>query len=179
MGNKQERELLDAIHKKRKLEPKAQKEFELFQELLPAIRAAIKAGGGADQILKRSTTIAAMELLKATQSEKDEVRLKAATEILNRTEGKPVERSINVYGDISKMNERDVDSQILALIQKTGANKLLETSLGVPTKKRSQKRKPRKSDPLVIEAEFTESTQGAVSPAEAGTSAGTEDQRDS
>jgi hypothetical protein len=169
MGNKEERELINAIHKKRKLEPKIEAEFQLFQRMLPAIREAINANGGADAILKKSESIAAMTLIEATQSEKDEVRLKAASEILNRTIGRPVERSVNIYGDISKMNERDIDNQIMQLIDRTGAKNLIETTLGVKVrkKKRLQSRKPRKNEALVIEGSLTEahpSAEARVTP---------------
>lgn len=169
MRNKQEQDMVSALQKKRAVEAKVDREFDLFKQMLPAIRAAIKANGGADAVLKKSETIAAMELIKATQSEKDEVRLKAATEILNRTIGRPIERSVNIYGDISKMNEADVDSQILMLLEKTGAKQLVSDTLGVRTKPRKQKRKPRKADPFVIEATVTQPTEGPDTSTETGT----------
>jgi hypothetical protein len=164
--------MIKAIAAKRGVEH----ELEIFQQVWPAIKAALKAGGGADVVLKKSETLAAMKLIQATNSEKEEVRLKAATEILNRTQGKPVERSINVYGDLSRMDEKDLDSQIANLLHRQGATRLLKKALDIPTPKRSQKRKPRKSDPLVIEARYTERTEGAQSPAEAGIASAPEDQ---
>jgi hypothetical protein len=157
MSSKHESDLIKAIEEKR-----------LFDEIMPAIRAAIKAGGGADQVLKKSETLAAMRLIEATNSDKEDVRLKAATEILNRTIGKPVERSVNIYGDISKLNERDIDNQIMMLFEKQGAKQLL-ASTGIAHPRSKQKRKPRKSDPLVIEATFTEQAEGTHASTEAGT----------
>lgn len=169
--SKYERDLINAIHKKRKLEPQIESEFALFQKILPALREVIRTGGGPDQILKKSESVAAMTLLESTQSEKEEIRLKAATEILNRTMGKPIERSVNVYGDISKMSEADVDHQIMSLLDRTNSKKLLETTLGLPKKKRKklQSRKPRISDPLVIDGTATE-VKGPISPGETATS---------
>lgn len=141
MTTKEERLLINAIHEK-----------ALFDQIMPAIREAVKSGGGADAILKKSEPLAATRLVQSAASDDPAVSLKASIEILNRTQGKPVERSINVYGDISKMNERDVDAQIMSLLERTGAQKLVETTLDIsakPTRKRAQKRKPRKSDPLI------------------------------
>lgn len=129
-------------------------ELRLYDELIPSIRAAALAGGGAEQILKRSEAIAALQLVESLSSEKDDVKLKASIEILNRTTGKPVERTLNIYGDISKMNERDVDNQILRAIEKSGAHALIEAATASKLlPKVKQSRKPRKSEPLVtIEA---------------------------
>lgn len=121
--------------------------LKLYDELMPAIRAAAIAGGGADQILKKSEAIAALKLVESLDSEKADVSLKAAIEVLNRTSGKPVERTLNIYGDISRMNEKDIDNQILRAIEKTGANQLIEaavTERKLLPNKIKQSRKPRK-----------------------------------
>lgn len=125
-------------------------ELRLYDELIPSIRAAAIAGGGAEQILKRSEAMAALQLVESLSSEKDDVKLKASIEILNRTTGKPVERTLNIYGDISKLNERDVDNQILRAIEKSGAHALIEAATASKLlPKIKQSRKPRKSEPLV------------------------------
>lgn len=124
--------------------------LQLYDQLMPVIRAVALAGGGSEQILKKSEAAAALQLVESLISEKDDVRLKASVEILNRTTGKPVERTLNIYGDISKMNERDVDNQILRAIEKSGAHQLIETAISeraLPAKVK-QSRKPRKSDPI-------------------------------
>lgn len=129
--------------------------LRLYDTLMPAIRAAAIAGGGADQILKRSESLAALQLIESLDSEKDDVKLKASVEILNRTSGKPVERTLNIYGDISKMNERDIDAQILRAIEKTGAHQLIEAAVSErPFAKIKQTRKPRKAilkEPVLVE----------------------------
>lgn len=132
MSTKQENDLIKAIHEK-----------QLFDEIMPAIRAAVKAGGGAEHILKKSESIAATNLVKSALSEDAGVALKASIEILNRTQGKPVERSVNIYGDISKMSEGDVDNQIIMLLEKAGAKQLVANTLDVKPVKKA--RKPRKS----------------------------------
>lgn len=167
-STREEKEMIKAIHEKR-----------LFDQIMPAVRAAVKAGGGADAVLKKSETLAALALIEGTQSEKDEVRLKAATEILNRTIGRPVERSINIYGDLTRMNEKDVDSQIMLLLENTGASKLLkDAGVTAPKSKRSkQKRKPRQTTEQTIDAEYTVRQEGSAGEqaveADARTEAGT------
>ena len=123
----------------------------IYDLLIPAIKAVVQSGGGADQILKKSEVLAVLKIVELIDSEKPDVALKAAIEVANRSLGKPVERSLNIYGDISKMNERDIDNQILRAIDKAGAQQLIEAAVEVkqlPVKKIKQSRKPRKSDPL-------------------------------
>jgi hypothetical protein len=132
-----------------------EKEMELFQELMPAIRQILKSGGGADQVLKKSEPLAAVNLVKHAHSEDAGVALKASIEILNRVSGKPVERSMNIYADISKTNEADLDNQILRILEQSGAKRLVEDTLDISLtkkKKKAQKRKPRKADFLDVEA---------------------------
>lgn len=145
--------MIKALASKRNVE----REMEIFETVWPAIKAAIKAGGGADAVLKKSETVAAVKLIQHANSEDASTSLKASIEILNRVSGKPVERSINVYGDIAKMNESDVDNQIMMLLQKTGATKLIHQTLDVtPPKKKTlkQKRKAQKLE-TTIDAEVT------------------------
>ena len=127
-------------------------EKALFDELMPAIRAVVKAGGGADAILRKREPLADVNLIKATTSYDEQVALKANIEILNRTQGRPVERSVNLYGDINRMNERDVDAQIMRLLETTGARPLVEAAVEVKAApKKRQRRKPRVSNPLADE----------------------------
>lgn len=119
----------------------------LFDELMPVIRACAIAQGGSEMILKKSEALAALQLIESLDSDKDDVRLKASVEILNRVSGKPVERTLNIYSDISKLNERDIDSQILRSIEKSGATKLIEAAISsrsIPKVKQSKK--PKKSE---------------------------------
>lgn len=122
--------------------------LRLYDELMPAIRAAAFAGGGAEQILKRSEILAVLKIVELIDSEKPDVALKASIEVANRSLGKPVERTLNIYGDISKLNERDVDNQILRAIEKSGATALIEAATSRALPRIRQSRKPRKSEPL-------------------------------
>lgn len=131
----------------------------LYDEIMPAIRAAARAGGGADALLKQSEILAVLKIIELTGSQKPDVALRAATEILNRAIGKPVERSISVYGDINKMNERDLDSQIARLIKRTGADHLVATALkpalGDPKERKKKamkvKQPPKETAPAIID----------------------------
>lgn len=140
MSSKYESDLVKAIDEKK-----------LFDAIMPAIKAVVRSGGGADAILRKSEPLAAVKLIEKANSDDDGISLKASIEILNRTQGRPVERSVNLYGDISRMNEADVDNQIRRLLDSTGAKDLIETTLSVmppkKTKRKAQARKPRKSDP--------------------------------
>lgn len=126
----------------------------LYDQLMPAIRAAALAGGGADAILKKSEVLAAMKIIEMMDSVKPDVALKAAIEITNRASGKPVERSISVYGDLNKMNERDLDNQIKRLIERTGSTKLVDTVLA-PALPKAKKIK-QTAKPQTIDAVFEE-----------------------
>jgi hypothetical protein len=184
-SNKEERDLINALHQKRRVETKAEREYALFEQMLPALRQIVKAGGTADQLLKKSGPMAAYKLVQLLSSEKEEVVLKASEKIISYDLGKPVERSLNIYGDLSKMNEADVDNQIMLLLEKTGARKMLDTTLKVSASRTrnqlKQKRKPRQSDPLIIDADATVTrsevqAEGTLPATEAGVTADTSNQ---
>lgn len=124
--------------------------IRLYDELMPAIRAAAIAQGGAERMLKMSEVLASLKLIESLDSKKDEVSLKASIEILNRTTGKPVERTLNIYGDISKLNERDLDAQILRAIDKSGATQLIDAAASSKAIKVRKPRRPRKN-PLLVD----------------------------
>jgi ribosome-binding ATPase YchF (GTP1/OBG family) len=125
-------------------------DLAVYQELMPVIRQVIKAGGGADQILKKSEAVAAVKLTQSLNSEKPDVALKAAIEILNRSLGKPVERSVSIYGDLNRMNEKDIDNQIMRAFDRTNSQHIIEAVVterpALP--KIKQKRRSRKAGPL-------------------------------
>lgn len=121
----------------------------LYDQLMPAIRAVAQSGGGADAILKKSDVLATMKIIELIDSEKPDVALKAAIEVMNRSIGKPVERTLNIYGDLSKLNEKDIDNQILRAIEKSGAQQLIEIAVEqkkLPPPKIKQRKKPKKVD---------------------------------
>jgi superfamily I DNA/RNA helicase len=119
-------------------------DIKLYDELMPAIRAAAIAGGGADQILKKAEALAVLKIVELIGSPKDDVALKASIEVTNRSLGKPVERTLSIYGDLSRMNEKDIDAQILKAIEKSGAQKLIDAVVEERPRLK-QRRKPRKA----------------------------------
>lgn len=115
-GSRQERELVKALDEK-----------ALWESLSPAIHAILKHGTGSAQLLlKKSESLAAVTLLTSLASKKDDVRLRAAIELLNRSLGKPVERRIDVYADIGQLNETELDTQIKTLMKQVGESGALD-----------------------------------------------------
>lgn len=109
---------------------------------LPLIKAVLKAGGGADAILKKSEAMAAVQLSLSTMSEKPDIRLKAAIEILNRVQGKPVERHLNIYADVAAMSEDQLDREIYSLAKRAGVQEVIDViAVGTTPKKPTLKNK--------------------------------------
>lgn len=153
MSTKQENDLVKAIHDK-----------ELFDHIMPALRELAKHGS-IESMLKKSSPLAVMKMIKLLNSEKEEVVLKAAEKIIAYDIGKPVERSVSIFGDVKDMSEKDVDARLLALFEKTGAQKVLAPVIdtkALPAAKPKQRRKPRKSDPLANGQE--EPSEGSQEP---------------
>lgn len=110
-------------------------------QFIPGIKEALEGGGAADLLLKKAEPIAALRLLKALLTDKADVSVKAAIEVLNRVSGKPVERRLNVYADIQDMSEDQLDREIQLLAARQGMPVL---DVKPEPKKLSGKRKPRK-----------------------------------
>lgn len=120
-------------------------EKALFDEFYPVIREIIKAGGGADNILKKSEPYAAVTMASLLKSDKAEVRMAAAKNILERVSGKAVERSVNLNFDPTRLSSKDLDSQIKKLMKELGPKTFTENVLEVRALPPKQKRKPKKS----------------------------------
>lgn len=133
MKNKNEDDMIRSLEKLR-----------VYEELAPAILELVKAGGSAEAVLAKSESLAAATLFQSLQDDNPKVRLEAAKEVLNRTQGKPVERNISIYGDLNKMADQDLDRQIELLMGQI-APKQLEAP------KQQKARRPRKNE--IIEAE--------------------------
>ncbi len=98
----------------------------VFDELWPMIKLAAKHGGGIDQILRKSSGIAAAKMIEALYSSRDDIKLKAAEKILDRAYGRPVERKVSLTGDIMEMSEKELDRQLKLLAKETGSEQLIE-----------------------------------------------------
>ena len=115
---KTENALIDSMDKMR-----------LLEEYLPSVERFVKEGGTIEGFLRNSTPVAYARLASLLASDKDEVAHKAAVEILNRSEGKPVERKQVLYGDVKDLNETQLDNEILKHLKQDPqlASKLTKT----------------------------------------------------
>lgn len=93
-------------------------EMALYEELAPAIRAVLKYGGSVDSVLRKSQGLAAARLIELLNSEKDDIKLKAAVTLLERVSGKAIERKVNIYGDLAELNPKEIDQRIKRLLGK-------------------------------------------------------------
>lgn len=118
-------------------------DMRLASQFMPGIKEALEAGGAADLLLKKAEPIAALRLLRAMLTDKSEVAVKAATEVLNRVSGKPVERRLNLYADIQDMSEDQLDREIQMLAGRQGV-KMLGSAEVIDTKPLKSKRPPKK-----------------------------------
>lgn len=141
MRNKNEDSMLAAIDDKM-----------LADLFLPGIRAIVKAGGGAEAIMKKSEAMAALGIVGAAMNaEKEDVRLKAQIEILNRTQGKPVERRLNLYGDIADMTPEQIENDIINIVNRAGPTEINKLLTQGASSIQTKKAKPRK--PVVVDLE--------------------------
>lgn len=118
MSSKEENKLIQALD-----------EADLFRELQPAIQAALKFGGGSESILRRSQGLAAARLIELLNSPKEDVRLKAISQVLDRALGRSIERKVNVYADLEGLNEKELDRRLRQLMQKNGAADVLDGAI--------------------------------------------------
>lgn len=120
--------------------------YQLYSELEPLILSALKYGS-IDQLISKSKSIATVELLKImATADKDETKLKAVQEILNRSLGKPVERKVSLYGDLESMNEADIDRQIKTLMKEVGPSDVVDVIAEIGAKRLEAKRPLKESD---------------------------------
>lgn len=71
-----------------------------------------------EAILQLASPIAARTLVHCMIFGDNKTRESSASKVLDRVMGKPVERQISLMGDIHKMTEEEVDSDIARILQK-------------------------------------------------------------
>ncbi len=71
-----------------------------------------------ESILQMAGPIAARTLVHCMVFGDNKTRESSASKVLDRVMGKPVERQISLMGDIHKMTEEEVDSDIARILQK-------------------------------------------------------------
>lgn len=117
----------------------------LAEMFLPAIKAVLAAGGGATAILKNSEVLAAIRLATVAMSGKPEQALKASIEILNRVQGRPVERTLSIYADVSEMNDDQLDREIRQLAKQAGVTEVVQEITQSKASTARSKKLPRRS----------------------------------
>ena len=90
-------------------------EFEKFrEEFLPSIRKDLYSKKSAKQILEKYTPLAAARKAMALVSPNEDIAIRAATHILDRTEGKPKEKIEHTY-KYESLSEEELRSKLLSL----------------------------------------------------------------
>ena len=130
-GKRDENRLLDAIEKTR-----------LVDEYLPAVQEFLAKGGTIEGFLRKSAPVAYARLSEQMFDENPAVAQKAIIEILNRAEGKPVERKQVLYQDVGEMSEKQLNAEILKSLKQDPELSGLLPELAEKPAKQPAKRKP-------------------------------------
>lgn len=101
-------------------------EASFYEQIQPYIKAAMQAGGSAETILRKSQALAALRLVQLLNSEKDDVRLKAAEKLLDRSLGRPVERKVSIYADLETLSPSEIDRRLKSLLKKHEPAEILD-----------------------------------------------------
>jgi hypothetical protein len=101
--NRKEDEMIDAVDELR--------EFQEFKkEILPVLRAEIKKGTSAEELYKKFESIAAARNVMIAMTDKDSGRaLSAIKDILDRTQGRAVERTTTTH-KFEKLKDEELDA---------------------------------------------------------------------
>lgn len=117
-AKKKEEDMCEALDKRRLVE-------ELVEEWLPVFKR-IKSEKDADLILNEASPLAALTQISLMLGGSERVKLEATKQVMDRSMGKPVERSISLNGDIMKMREKEVDNEIGRILNKLGTGEVKE-----------------------------------------------------
>lgn len=99
----------------------------LWEQLAPVLKGIIRHGtGNADELIKKSQAAAAMTMIQSLLSDKDDVKLRAATELLNRSLGKPVERKIDIYANLNDVTDQELDTRLKTLLAETDQGSIID-----------------------------------------------------
>lgn len=95
----------------------ALQEFEQFKEaLLPALQQDVKGGLTAQEIMQKYQSVAAARLVSLLPSMNPKFAASAATQILDRTLGKAVERKAIAH-QFQDLSEKELDALIISTLQ--------------------------------------------------------------
>ncbi len=114
--------------------------MEFYEEVWPLLKKAAKIKN-IDQMLKEYAPTAILILIQqATAAKSEKVRQSAALELLHMSEGKPVQRQMNVTRNVDKMPEAEVDSMIRGLLRAARReNSITVHALPVPNEEEDPK----------------------------------------
>jgi len=92
--------------------------LRLLEEYLPAIEEYTKRGGTIESFLRSSTKVAYARLAALMMDSDASIAHKASVEILNRSEGKPIERKQVLTGNINDLSEHQIHNELLKKLRK-------------------------------------------------------------
>ena len=80
-----------------------------------------------ETIMQLAGPIAAKALVHCMMFGDNKIRESAASKILDRVIGKPVERQLSITGDIHRMSEQEMDNDIIRIVNKLGIEEVAKT----------------------------------------------------
>lgn len=129
-GKKAESELVEAIDVK----------DLMLQELdiwVPVFRKLSKERDP-DMIIREASPLAALTQVSLLLGGSERAKIDVSKQILDRTMGKPVERSVNLSADLMKLRDVEVDNELRRLINKLPVDEL-KSLAGKPGQEREKK----------------------------------------
>lgn len=91
--------------------------FKLYGNLIPAIEEFLKQGGTVERFLASCTPVAYARLASLVVHDKPDVALKAALALIERKDGKAVERKQVLFGDVKDLSMAQLDAEILRALK--------------------------------------------------------------
>jgi hypothetical protein len=108
---KKENEIIEALDAKHEM-------IALFDEYYPVLKELAEVGD-VEQLLKKNAPIAVLTLIKEMATAgKSRERIEAATKLAYMAGYKPVERNINIEGNIDRMSEPQLDTLLGSAFKK-------------------------------------------------------------
>jgi hypothetical protein len=93
---------------------------ELTTGLLGTLKQDLRQGLTSEQILKKYAALAAARVVSVASTEVDSAKaMAAAKDILDRSQGKAVERHINVHA-MSELKDEELDALLLSKLKEVG-----------------------------------------------------------
>lgn len=97
--------------------------MESMMEFLPIFRK-FQSLKDPESIIQMASPLAAKALVHCMMFGDNKLRESAASKILDRAIGKPVERQIAITGDLNRMTDEEVDNDIARILQELGPDEV-------------------------------------------------------